>query len=297
MPSPVLSIAEPSQPLQLTAAAPPIKGRRLDYSYDDLVSWGWPAIVRNVIFAGGAYPIILVLAFFAMTAAKTLLLEHNTTADEAGLFAFGPIFAVFGGVVGLAWASAVAVLSLCFVHLVLWSSKLRPRLVWLGAVFGGLVGFLGVLPIALSVPPMFSRGLSAEALTTMLLGPGLTTLLGQIAGALGGLQAEEIIASRIDARQRFQSRYARENANQCASHSAIEAVSGGFQFGVIHLMWTAVWLSLLLTVIRLSGIPYGLALPVLIGWLIYQIVTLVAGRLAIRRFGPWWKARQQSRST
>jgi hypothetical protein len=60
----------------------------------------------------------------------------------------------------------------------------------------------------------------------------------------------------------------------------------GLQFGTRHLLWIAAWLSLLLSIIRLSGVPFEFALPLLAGWVVYQGATLwIGGRLA-RRLSP-----------
>ena len=67
------------------------------------------------------------------------------------------------------------------------------------------------------------------------------------------------------------------------------AASTRLQFRTIHMLWVGVWVSLLLTLIRLSGIPYELILPMLLGWGVFQAATLLAGTLLVRRFGPWWR--------
>jgi Kef-type K+ transport system membrane component KefB len=68
------------------------------------------------------------------------------------------------------------------------------------------------------------------------------------------------------------------------------------QFGIRHLLVIGIWLSLLLTAIRLSGVDFQVALSVVIAWLIYQAVTLWVGGWLVHWFGRR-KARRQSRST
>ena len=46
------------------------------------------------------------------------------------------------------------------------------------------------------------------------------------------------------------------------------------------------WLSLLLSLIRLCGIPYEFILPLLLGWLLFQMMTLSLGRWLFRRISP-----------
>jgi hypothetical protein len=63
------------------------------------------------------------------------------------------------------------------------------------------------------------------------------------------------------------------------------------------MLWLGLWLSLLFTVIRLSGIAYELFLPILLAWLLFQATTLLAGGLIGRHLAPRWHAWRQSRST
>jgi hypothetical protein len=78
---------------------------------------------------------------------------------------------------------------------------------------------------------------------------------------------------------------------------AVSEVEGHWQFGLRHMMWLIVWFSVLLSVIRLSGIAFSYAIPLLVGWTLYQWVTLQIGRRLALRLGPWWVARRAVRST
>ena len=62
-------------------------------------------------------------------------------------------------------------------------------------------------------------------------------------------------------------------------------------------MWIAVWFSILLSIIRVCGIPFEFALPLLMGWIVYQAGTLFTGLIIGRRLLPWLRERAQSRST
>jgi hypothetical protein len=71
----------------------------------------------------------------------------------------------------------------------------------------------------------------------------------------------------------------------------------GAMLGLRHMMWLIVWLSLLLSVIRLSGIPFKYVVPLLAGWLLYQWLTLRVGGLLVTNLGPRWIAWRSRRST
>ena len=69
------------------------------------------------------------------------------------------------------------------------------------------------------------------------------------------------------------------------------------RFQIRHLLWITVWVALMLTAIRFSGIPFELILPALLCWLVYQAATLYVGGRLLRRFGPTWFPSRASRST
>jgi hypothetical protein len=62
------------------------------------------------------------------------------------------------------------------------------------------------------------------------------------------------------------------------------------------LLWISFWVSVLLTVIRLCGIPFEFVLPLLAGWAIYQAGTLWLGGKIVPRLAAWRRERA-SRST
>jgi hypothetical protein len=205
------------------------------------------------------------------------------------------VFAAIAGVAGIIWSGIVTVVTLPVVHAVVWSMKLRPNLVWLGAFSGGLVAFLAVIPGAMQIPRLFDTGQGGAAAIMLLMGPALATVVGQVGGSLGGKRGVARIASSRMApkiellRMKFAMNLpSTEQADPVAPADAIAEDSGRFQFRTIHLLWVGVWFSLLLTIIRLSGIPYDLILPMILGWTAFQALSLLVGKLLIRRFGPWW---------
>jgi hypothetical protein len=54
-----------------------------------------------------------------------------------------------------------------------------------------------------------------------------------------------------------------------------------------------VWASIVLTLVRLSGIPFNLMLPVLLGWVAFQALTLVAGK----QLAAWYHQRRTEIAT
>jgi hypothetical protein len=164
------------------------------------------------------------------------------------------------------------------------SLDLRGSIVSLGAYCGGLVGFAAVLPFLMMVLVYeHSEGLWAGVLL-LAFGPCLTTVLGQLGGAWGGRRATQ----SSDKWYLEQLAIAHVPSNSVlAEHVNVPSISHELtqrriQFGIRQLMWVAVWLSLLLSLIRLSGIPFAYMLPLVAGWLFYQAVTLWVGRQLLR---------------
>jgi hypothetical protein len=197
------------------------------------------------------------------------------------------------------WAAIASALTMPVVYLFLRSLRVRGSLVGLGAASGGLVGFVAFLPITLTLP--WSVGLSDVAWIAIILavGPALTTVLGQIGGAWGGRRAG------------YFARFAGANAIAAESLElsaamgwrAIDRVSESnaaeprLQFSIRHLLWIFVWLSLILSVIKLCRLPFEFVLPMLVGWFFYQLATLCIGSYLAHRLGPWWGNWRSRRST
>lgn len=196
------------------------------------------------------------------------------------------------------WAGIVAIFTLPIVHLLVWSLKLRVDLVWLGAFSGGLVGFVAILPLSMHLPHLLASSEAWAAIMMLAVGPGITIPLGQIGGALGGVQARKRATVKDERHRNLVAigwRVTPIPTN--AADTSQDAAQPHFQFRIFHLLWIGVWLSLLLTLIRLSGIPYRFVLPMLVGGLAYQALSLWVGRLLARWLRPWWNRRWQIRST
>ena len=277
--------------------------------YEDLLSDGWPSIWFGIALAGAAYPITLGAFFTVLAAGASMINARFGPGWDVGtvvMMAVGSFMSAgAAAIIGLIWSSLVMVPTVPFLHFVVWSLNLRLGLVWLGAFSGGLVGFMAILPVAIGIPRVLDSGSPLEALAMMLAGPGLTTVLGQVGGYWGGSRgADNIGAKRMATSiELLRLKYAigqgpAVEQSKIDSEPALANFDGPqFRFRIAHLLWIGVWMSILLTVIRLSGIPYELILPVLLVWLAYQATTLSIGLLLVRRLGPWWRKRRQIRST
>lgn len=165
----------------------------------------------------------------------------------------------------------------------------------LGAFAGGLVGFVATWPAVLFADYWSFPDDAWYSLLTLARGPGLTTILGQLGGAWGASRCLPV----VDNRQTF------TNGGTALDAYVSDDVAGrsgrsdklAFRFNLRQLLWIAFWLSLLMGLIRLTGVPFEVAIPLLVGWTVYQFATLATGAYLVRRLGPWWAARQRSRST
>jgi hypothetical protein len=258
------------------AARLPGRWQLSDMLLIDQLSKGWSSVALGIILAGGIYPVVV-------AGLGSLLLLVSDPPDVAE-FLVGAvvivIYSVITALAGLVWTNVVVVVTLPFVLLIVWSLRVRGSIVWLGAFWGGLVGFAAVLPF------MFIGGIGNELVTAILLGPALTTVIGQLGGAWGGRRA----LGRIDWYERALRRASVEELLTGAPRDETEPIADGrpprparFQFRIRHLMWTAVWLSVFLSLIRLLGIPFELAMPALGAWFVYQAGTLSLGWLIM----PW----------
>jgi hypothetical protein len=133
-----------------------------------------------------------------------------------------------------------------------------------------------------------------QVLILLVAGPGLTTILGQFGGAWGGAGAmrkfrRTLAANSLtDSLSEFEE-VAFDGGNSSDSKGPISGIveRQPFQFGIRHLLWITFWLSLLLSAIRLSGVPFRYVIPLLAGWLAYQIATLYVGSHIVRKFARW----------
>jgi hypothetical protein len=287
----------PAEPEQESASE-----RRLNARYfNDLRGFGWPWIGLGIVKAGCVYPTILVAANFAIGIALWavgVIPKHRF--EFAGVIVFLFLAPLIGGVIGLMWSTFVTMFTLPVLHIVLWSMKLKPGFVWLGAFAGGFVAFIATLPISWVIPEMFKEGDAGLAAMFLLLGPGLATIVGQIGGARGGKGAAQAVDHMSANLHTNHLRYALGLLTKPRSDAGANDSKDGsprFQFRIFHILWLGVWLSLLFTLIRVSRIPYELMLPLFVGWLVYQAATLALGGLIVRRVGPWWRGQRQTRST
>lgn len=252
----------------------------------DQLRKGWSSIAFGIIVAGGAYPVIAGLGGLLIG----VIFDRPSVSELIGaLFLVGP-YSMIAALVGLVWTNVVVVVTLPAMLLVVWSLRMRGSIVWLGAFWGGLVGFAAAWPVA------FFVGVPSTAIVALAVGPGLTTIIGQIGGAWGGRRAIERMAwyERALSRASVETRLlgATRSSTTSLSEAKEDKVAAGavrgtarFQFGIRHLMWAAVWISVLLSLIRLVGIRLEVAVPVLAGWVLYQMTTLVIGGMIFRWYG------------
>ena len=135
----------------------------------------------------------------------------------------------------------------------------------------------------------------------MALGPGLATVLGQMGGAWGGrrsyMSTEQFYGLTTAATSDIIAHRNGEKPPQHPDTSLANASDHRIRFGLRHMMWLIAWISLLLCLIRLSGIPFEYVLPLIAGWIVYQWITLRVGERLIKLVGPKWVAWRSLRST
>jgi hypothetical protein len=257
----------------------------------------WPSIGPAIALAGAAYPVVLAFGMSLFIIAALFILPFTSGPVQANDVVEPVVMVFLGGTVGagigLVWASIVCVGILPLVYLFVLSLQLRGSLIRLGAFAGGLVGFVAVLPfICGEYSP--ARGSSwPELIFLLLVGPGLTTILGQLGGAWGGWRERwyerAVAAAGIGECPRLEQVADSLNSVGPLAYPRI-------QFGIWHLLVIGMWLSVLLAGIRVSGLDYEVVLPLGMGWLVYQAATLWIGGRLVSWVGRR-KARRQGRST
>jgi hypothetical protein len=272
--------------------------------HQDLTSYSGPAIMFGIMLSGGAYAIVLATIYLVALLgiiAWSLAADYPLGGGAAEAVAV-VIYAVVGGAIcsfiGVVWAAIASALTMPVVYLFLKSLRIRGSLVGLGAACGGLAGFVAVLPVVLSLP--WSVGFDeAWAIALILaLGPGLTTIIGQIGGAWGGRRAAYFGGLDNAKAMAADSPELLSVMGWSLPDTAPDSIAGEprLQFGIRHILWIFVWLSLMLSAIKLCRLPFEFVLPLLAGWFVYQLATLRIGFWLARRLGPWW-ARRRRRST
>jgi hypothetical protein len=267
----------------------------------DVISYDWARIGMGIALAGGAYPLVLA-TIFAAFGAITFVWSNVAGYQNGPRLSEGIevvvmllVYSFVSGLIGVLWSGFVTVLTLPVIYLVAWSLSLQTSIVRLGAFAGGLVGFICVLPLTLSVPWVNFGGDVWQIVFVVSLGPMLATVLGQLGGTWGGSKSRELGPAHA---------WQQSLVGSAAPEPADGEPSDGhgsdrprLQFGIRHLLWISVWLSLLLALIRICGIPFELILPLLICWLLFQSAAMWAGGLLVQKLVQWRAQRQQFRST
>ncbi len=242
----------------------------------------WKSIALGIILAGGVYPLVLVVLYAvtcAIFAISAWLADGANAPAPEELFQIVGVIVVYagvGGLIGLVWSALVTAVTLPFANLFAWSMTLRCSVVGWGAFCGGLVGFTAVLPFMFSIHWQAGFTEFWQVVLILLLGPGLATVMGQLGGAWGGWRVGSY--DRAIARAAVEAPYdGPESSATTLDNGEVATAHAGFQFRIRHLLWIAVWLSLLLTLIRLSGIPYAFVVPLVLGWCAFQVATLWLG--------------------
>jgi len=267
----------------------------------DAISYDWARIGMGITLAGGAYPLVLAAIFIAIGTAvyawHVLSGSGNGPGPSEGIaVAFGvTLYSFVAGLVGMLWSGFVTALTLPIIYLIAWSLSLQTSIVRIGAFVGGLVGFICVLPLTLSLPWLNFDGDFGHIVLAIVIGPMLTSVLGQLGGAWGGSKSRELGPPR-----NWQKVLVGSVPPEAADGDASTPREDGgrrLQFGIRHLLWISVWLSLLLALIRVCGIPFELILPLLLGWLVFQAVTMWIGGRLFPSLAQWRAQRRQFRST
>jgi hypothetical protein len=273
----------------------------------DLTSYNGPSICYGIMYAGAAYPIVVAVISIAFIVAQIVAsLNQMTPPRNLVELAIIPFFlvgyAALGSMLGIVWAGVLSMITLPVVYLFVRSLKLRGSLIWLGAVSGGLVGFVASLPVTLSLPWALGRGAAfGEIFIALALGPALATVLGQLGGAWGGWRAykssEQFYGITTAAASDHTAQRNGDQRPHDIDKTAASPADRRLQFGLRHMMWLMVWISLLLCIIRLSGIAFEYVLPLTAGWTVYQWITLRVGERLLKSLGPKWVAWRSLRST
>jgi hypothetical protein len=245
-------IASPPSPVPPIAAA----YQRCEFQGPRLEDFNCTYIGAGIGLAGAAFPILVAGTAFLLTIPLWLTdMAGEIFSGDIGMFVSLVLSmlcgAMFLAAIGLFYASFVSIFALSLVTLAAASLELRIRSVPYGAFCGGLIGFLCTSPLLLA------ESVDDNPIGAILV--ALATVVGQMGGAWGGMRTpytaplvEELIEPEQFKRPRF-------------------------QFQIRQLLWVCVWLSLLLTVIRITGLPMGYLVVVLMVWLLFQACTLAAG--------------------
>ena len=247
----------------------------------------------GISLAGASYPCVVVLIIILLMVCGLPQFPRSNPGPSEVELALHLLFyaCTLGAIIGLFCAAVVSIVVLPLLYVVVWSVEFRGRLDRLSAFAGGLVGFLAVMQPLLNALRFSQSNLVPPSTLAIVLPlivfPGVAIVLGQVGGAWG---ARRVVQSALVRKDRVL-----ESAAACDTSGAT-AQSLRFQFGLRHLIWVGTWVSLLLGVIRLSGVRFDLMLLFLVGWVVYQSTTLWAGGRMARWLADW-AGRRKSCST
>lgn len=273
----------------------------------------WMHVAAGISAAGGAYPVTvfwILVAFGAIADAVDYFMFGGSPAafnlfDALAALLAGAFFSVVIGVLGAFCTGVITLLVMPPFYLFVRSMRLRASLICLGAILGGLVGFLGISVAAafaglFSDTPISSASGLWEAFLFLVLGPCLTTVLGQAGGAWGGWRAGRSTEAATPADVPPPTGEGKPGPPPQPEEAAADAAVGKkplFQFRVHHMLWLAAWIGVSLAAMRAAGVRFEVLLPAFGIWLVYQTATLYLGGQALRRLAPWWIARRRRRCT
>jgi hypothetical protein len=228
-----------------------------------------------IALAGAAYPVLLAVGY--SIAMLVYLLSAQTAVVHLGeSLIVVLLFSFLGAGIGLIWTTIVAFAVLPLVYLFVRSMELRGSAVRLGAFCGGLIGFVAVLPFfagAMTSGPDEWWKIAAFVLA----GPALATIVGQVGGAWGGWRTQWCERALSQAGSGEGGAPGELPADSSKQGDSVR--HRRLQFGIRHLLVVSIWISVLLTAIRLSGLDFLFVLLLLGGWVVYQAATLLVGGL------------------
>ncbi|MEX0642897.1 MAG: hypothetical protein WD468_09365 [Pirellulales bacterium] len=266
------------------------RDRLCQSEHSDAIAYEWSRIGLGTIAAGVVYPIVLGMILFVVAIASSLW--NGITIFEAERLAIAAItiatYSILFGSVGLLWSMVVSTITLPVIYFFARSLDLRASIISLGAFSGGLVGFICTLPLSLQLPWHTFPSDHWQFVVFLLGGPCLATVLGQIGGAWGGSKSRAAGPKKLAWSNAFDPvADAPPITSTLRPNESFESTKLHFQFGIRHMLWVSVWLSLLLALIRVCRIPFELILPLLSGWLVFQAASIWVGERLIRRIAAW----------
>jgi hypothetical protein len=235
----------------------------------------WMQVAIGIMAAGGAYGIVLAAIGTVVALFQALLHALNEGFDPfaiAGVILFTLLYAAMCAFFGVIYSGFVSLFVMPAFCLLVRTIVPRIGFVWLGAICGGLVGFVAVMPFLVLAHCEWSDSFGASVMVAAL-GPALTTVLGQIGGAWGARRSV---------------RCATQDLRVVGDD---EAELPRVQFTIRQMIWLTTWISGLFAVLRLFSLPGEYILPVIFAWLVYQSGTLLAGWYLAYRIQPWLRRR------